>query len=114
MAASRSRRGGGEDLSKFNAQRLGETLSQFLRTSGIADRVKQMSVLEDWGELVGPEIAAVTKPLSISHDGTILVAVQTHAWMQELTLMERELLGSLNRVTGNRPLQQIRWVLRRS
>ena len=112
MAASRSRRGS-EDQSKFSAERLGETLSKFLRSSGIADRVKQMSVLEDWGELVGPEIAAVTKPISIGQDGTLLVAVQTHAWMQELTLMERELLASINRVTGNRPLGQIRWILRR-
>jgi predicted nucleic acid-binding Zn ribbon protein len=90
-------------------ERLADALTRYLKSSGIADRVKQMSVLEQWAELVGPEIAAVTQPRSIGADGTIFVGVRSHGWMTELTLMEADLLLSLNRASGPRPLKKIRW-----
>jgi predicted nucleic acid-binding Zn ribbon protein len=94
-------------------ERLAESLTRFLRSSGISDRVKQMSVLEHWEELVGAEIARVTQPLSITADGTLFVAAKSHAWMSELTLMEADLLASLNRVTGDRPIRRMRWSIMR-
>ena len=42
--------------------------------------------------LVGPQIAAVTEPMSIAPTGRSFVAVTTNAWMNELSLMEPELL----------------------
>jgi predicted nucleic acid-binding Zn ribbon protein len=94
-------------------ERLADVVSRFLRQSGLGERIKQSSALDDWPELVGPDIAAVTQPVSISQDGTLLVAVRNHAWMNELTMMERELLESVNRVTGARPIVGLRWVLMR-
>lgn len=94
-------------------ERLSDLLSQFLRKRGMDARIKQSAVLDDWPTLVGPEIANVTRPLSISEDGTLFVAVRTPAWMAELTMMERELLASVNRITGDRPITRLRWSLMR-
>lgn len=94
-------------------ERLADLLAQYLKQSGLGDRVKQAAVIEEWDTLVGPEIAAVTRPQSVSADGTLFVAVRNHAWMTELTMMERELLASLNRVTGDRPIHKLRWTLMR-
>ncbi len=41
----------------------------------------------DWPELVGPQIAAMTRPRSVGRDGTLLVTVINHAWATELGLM---------------------------
>lgn len=94
-------------------ERLAEMLGQFLRTSGLGDRVKQTEVLTNWEELVGPEIAHVTRPLSVSEDGTLHAVARTPAWMHELTLMEADLLLAINRITASRPIRKIRWSLMR-
>ncbi|MEP7384520.1 MAG: DUF721 domain-containing protein [Gemmatimonadota bacterium] len=94
-------------------ERLADLLSRFLKRRGIDARIRQSAVLEEWPALVGPEIAAVTRALSIAEDGTLFVAVRSHAWMSELTMMERELLASVNRITGDKPIQKLRWTLMR-
>jgi len=94
-------------------ERLADLLSQFLKRRGIDARIRQSAVLEEWPTLVGPEIGAVTRALSIAEDGTLFVAVRSHAWMSELTMMERELLASVNRITGDKPILKLRWTLMR-
>lgn len=94
-------------------ERLADLLSQFLKRRGLDARIRQSAVLEEWARLVGPEIGAVTRALSITDDGTLFVAVRSHAWMSELTMMERELLASVNRITGDKPILKLRWTLMR-
>lgn len=88
-------------------------IAQFLERSGLRARVEQASVVPEWPGLVGEQIAAVTEPLSVTTDGVLFVAVRTHAWMSELSLMEPELLTSLNSRPGRPPVRKIRWQLMR-
>jgi predicted nucleic acid-binding Zn ribbon protein len=92
---------------------LGDVLADVLRASGLADRVEQATILPDWPALVGPQIAAVTEPRSIAADGTLWVAVRTHAWMTELSLLEPELLRKLAARPLRAPIRRIRWTLQR-
>ena len=92
---------------------LGDVLASVLAQAGITDRVAQASVVPEWGSLVGAQIAAVTEPLSVAPDGTLFVAVATHAWMTELSLLEPELLKQLNGVPGRPPIGRLRLVLKR-
>lgn len=91
---------------------LADALGGFLEKSGLAKRVEQATVVEEWPELVGPQIASVTKALSITPDGTLFVAVSSHAWMTELSLMEPQLLRSVNTRTDRAPIRKIRFRLR--
>lgn len=95
------------------AERLGDALSTFMRRSGLGDRLRQADVVAQWAELVGPELAAVTKAVSVSADGTLFAVARTHSWLNELGLMEGDLLSTLNRVTGSKPIRRIRWALMR-
>ncbi len=92
---------------------LADALGGFLAKSGLSRRVKQASAVEQWPEAVGAQIAGVTKALSITPDGTLFVAVSTHGWMTELSLMEPQLLRALNSVEGRSPIRKIRFQLRR-
>jgi predicted nucleic acid-binding Zn ribbon protein len=92
---------------------LGDALKQFLDQAGLAERVAQAEVVPEWPGLVGAQIARVTVPLSVTPDGTLFVAVTTHAWMTELSLMEPELLKALNGQPGRPPVARIRWLLKR-
>jgi predicted nucleic acid-binding Zn ribbon protein len=92
---------------------LGDLLAGVLAEAGIADRVEQAAVVPEWRSLVGAQIAAVTEPMSVTADGTLFVAVTTNAWMNELSLLEPELLRTLNARAGRLPIQRIRMVLQR-
>lgn len=92
--------------------KLGDLLASVLANAGVADRIAQAAVVPEWASLVGAPIAAVTEPLSVAPDGTLFVAVANHAWMNELSLLEPELLKRLN--TPERPpIARLRLVLRR-
>ena len=95
------------------AAALGDILPRVLEQSGIAERVEQASVIPEWPRLVGPTIAAVTEPQSIAADGTLFVAVKTHAWMTELSLMEPELLRALNAGDDRPRIQRLRLLIMR-
>ena len=101
------------DEKQHRTASIGEALASFLDKSGLAPRVEQAAVVPEWASLVGPQIAAVTNPLSVTQDGLLFVAVSTHGWMAELSMLEPELLKRLNTTPGRRPVSRIRWLLQR-
>jgi predicted nucleic acid-binding Zn ribbon protein len=102
------RAGGGK---KKRPENVGSIIAGVLGESGLAERVKQASIIPEWASLVGAQIAAVTTPESITANGTLFVRVTTNAWMNELSLLEPELLRSLNANPGRAPVKRIRWML---
>jgi predicted nucleic acid-binding Zn ribbon protein len=94
-------------------QALGDVMKEVLRSSKVGDRIAQAHVIPEWRSLVGPQIANVTEPLSVTTQGTLFVAVTTNAWMNELSLLEPQLLKRLNAKTGRLPIRKIRWQIRR-
>ena len=93
-------------------ERVSDVIAGFLKGSGLAARVDQAAVIPEWPTLVGPQVAAVTEPRSVTPDGTLFVWVTTNAWMTELSLLEPELLRALNAKPDRKPVRRIRWQLR--
>ena len=98
---------------KRKPEPLGKVVGTFLRDSKLEERVEQASVVPEWDLLVGKQIAAVTKPISVTADGTLFIAVKTNAWMTELSLMEPQILRALNAKTGRTRVRKIRLQLMR-
>ncbi len=92
---------------------LGRVVSEFLEEKGLTRRVQQASAIDDWGRVVGPQIANVTHAMSVTPDGTLFVAVTTNAWMTELSLMEPELIRALNSDARAQRVRKIRFQLKR-
>ncbi|HEX2091364.1 MAG TPA: DUF721 domain-containing protein [Longimicrobiaceae bacterium] len=91
-------------------QLVGDVLARFLSRSGLEGKVEAASVLTEWAERVGPQIAAVTEPLRVSED-TLFVAVATSPWMMELTLMKADILRRLNAGKKEGKIEQIVFVM---
>src|SRR5512143_4278855 len=89
--------------------RLGEALQAYLRKAGLVRRIGQVRVLDDWAELVGPQIAKVTQPESVGADGQLRVRVATAAWAAELQLMTPQILARLNTGRSGR-ITAVRWM----
>ena len=89
------------------ATSLDEALKAYIKRAGLKRRLDQASVIPEWEELVGPQIAAVTTPHFVTQDGVLLVSVTTAAWMQELQLMSPEILRRLG--SRGKKVRRIVW-----
>ena len=94
---------------KNKPARVGDLIQAYLKKAGLVRRVGQAKVLEDWAELVGPQIAKVSQPGSVGADGVLRVRVATAAWAQELQLMTPQILGKVNKDRAGR-ITSIRWM----
>jgi predicted nucleic acid-binding Zn ribbon protein len=102
--------GRGEERGK-RPTAVGEALRSYLARSGLATRLAQAQVIPDWPRLVGPQIAHVTAPESVTPDGTLFVRVATSAWMTELQLMGPQIMAAINAGRGAGRIKTIRWLL---
>ena len=98
---------------KRKPESIGNVVGAFLKQAKLDERVEQAQVVPEWESLVGKQIAIVTKPISVTPDGTLFVAVKTNAWMTELSLMEPQLLRALNAKVGRARIRKIRLQLMR-
>lgn len=93
---------------------IADVMAQLLAQKGMTERIEQVGAIDEWAEVVGAQIAAVTEPLSITADGVLWVRVSTAAWMNELSLLAPTLLQRLNAVPGRTPVRQLRFRLGKS
>ncbi|MDO8941839.1 MAG: DUF721 domain-containing protein [Desulfobacterales bacterium] len=93
--------------------KLSDILASVIDRAGLTDRMAQARVIPEWPALVGPQIAAVTEPVALQRDGTLVISVRSNGWMTELSLMEPELLKALNADSSRPPIARLRLVLQR-
>jgi predicted nucleic acid-binding Zn ribbon protein len=66
-----------------------------------------------WAEIVGPQLAAHARPLSLS-SGVLVVAVTESGWATQLTYLEGELLSRFREALGEGVVDRVEVRLRRS
>jgi len=75
--------------------RLSALLEQTLARFGLDRRLDDYRVWQAWDEVVGRTISRNAQPVRL--DGTrLVVAVRSSTWLQELSLLQRELIVRLN------------------
>src|ERR687896_2295840 len=94
---------------KVDPTPLADALTSYFKQAGLTKRVQQAGIIEEWAELVGPQIATVTTPESVTPDGVLRVRVATAAWANELSLMTPRILARINDGRRGR-VKEIRWV----
>lgn len=95
---------------KEGPSQLRDLLKKFLDKSGIGEHIEAASVVPEWAERVGPAIAAVTTPMRVSQ-GTLIVAVKSSAWMNELKMMEKEIVTRINAGRSRGRIDKIRFIM---
>ena len=94
---------------KTHPTTLADALVSYFKQAGLTKRVQQAGIIEEWAELVGPQIASVTAPESVTPDGVLRVRVASAAWANELSLMSPRILARLNAGRSGR-VKEIRWM----
>lgn len=91
-------------------QRVGEVMEDVLEKSGLRTQLARIGVLEEWDGIVGPRIAVVTRPRSVT-GSALVVEVRSSAWLMELSLMKHAILERLNESRGDDRIEKIIFVL---
>uniref|UniRef100_A0A7V3UZC8 DUF721 domain-containing protein n=1 Tax=candidate division WOR-3 bacterium TaxID=2052148 RepID=A0A7V3UZC8_UNCW3 len=97
---------------KSNFRSVAEGLSAVLREMGLADKIAAYQAVTDWQTIVGKAIARHSTALSVE-DRTLVVAVDSPAWMTQLFYLKSQLLNKIGQHIGPGKIIEIRLVLKR-
>lgn len=84
----------------------GDLVEKMLKGFGLDERLQQYRALIIWEEVVGPQIAARTRPIRI-REGILEVNVDQPTWMQQLQLMKPKILAQLNAQLGKATIKDL-------
>lgn len=88
-------------------RRLGEILDRTSTRLGGPSSATASVVFAHWETIVGADIAAHARPLSL-HDRVLVLAVDEPAWAAQLRYMNAELLARIGDATGGVEVAEIR------
>ena len=98
------------DSRNASPQLIGDLLGRVLARRGLTAKLEAVSALDEWGDRVGPQIAAVTRAHRVS-EGTLFVGVATSPWLMELNLIKADLLRRVNAGKKEGRIRQIVFVM---
>ncbi len=87
-------------------EKLSLTLSKLLTARGMASRLSEYRILGQWEKAVGRTIAAHARPVSLKGK-KLYLAVDSAAWMQQLSLLKPEIIEKVNRGFGKEAIKDI-------
>jgi predicted nucleic acid-binding Zn ribbon protein len=87
-------------------RRIGEVVDRLVQGLGAPSAGAFGAVFSRWPEVVGEQVAAHAKPLSL-HDGRLVVAVEEPGWATQLRYLESDLLCRLGEACGDGVVRSI-------
>lgn len=90
--------------------RVDTLIAQVLEKSGVRKQVERIGILELWPEIVGEQLAKVTRVKGLDEDA-LFVEVRSSAWLMELSMMKDDFLERVNARLGDDTLERIVFVL---
>lgn len=97
---------GANSSSEGSPLRLGQVLTRVVARLGLDRNLDDYRILQAWDEVVGPLVAANAQPTRLDAR-RLVVAVRNTTWMQELTLLRKELCRRLNGWMGREVVGEI-------
>lgn len=85
---------------KASPEKIQNVLSLALRKFGIDKQIARYQFVLRWPEIVGPDIARLTRPECI-RNGALVVRVANSTWAQELSFQKEAILRRLKKFTDS-------------
>ena len=89
---------------------IASVLQGVLEKHGVDKQIERLGVLDLWPEIVGLQLAEVTKVKGLD-DAALFVEVRSSAWLTELSMMKDVFLERVNERLGEAPIERIVFVL---
>ena len=87
-------------------------LAEVLAHLGLSDQLAEYRAVTLWSKVAGEQISKHTQAEWIDK-GELIVRVDSHVWIQELTFLKPEIIKRLNADLGNEIVKDIRFILMR-
>ena len=85
-------------------------LSDVLDEAGVEEQVERVRVLELWPEIVGEQVARVTRAKSVD-EGTLIVEVRSSPWLMELNMLKGDIVSRVNERLDGASIDKLVFVL---
>ena len=85
---------------------LGGIIEQMLRRRKMWHQYRQYLIIDQWDQLVGKEIAAVTSVKGLQRK-VLRVIVSSSTWVYHLTLLKPQLIEKINDEAGEKLIKDI-------
>ena len=105
--ALRRRRWSGPGADSRDPAPLAATLRGWVRQAGVGADLTRATVFGRWAEIVGAELAAHCRPLSLT-DGNLLVEAESTAWAMQIRGLGPQLIARINREVGGGTVTRLR------
>ena len=84
-------------------------LPALLRDLGLEAGIMGWRAVREWPDAVGPRVARRARAVSFQ-EGTLIVEVEGSAWLQELSMLKRDLVRQVNGRLGGPHVRDLRLV----
>ena len=88
-------------------QRLGRALDRLMGTLRAPSVDVLDSVFTKWPEIVGEDVAAHSRPVSIDGD-TLIISASDPTWASELQWLENEVIAQVAKVSGSDRVSKVK------
>ncbi len=85
---------------------ISEVLGELIRERGWGRQIDVQRVLDDWGSIVGPEVAQHSRVTGFA-DAVVHVETRTTAWATQLRLLAPRIVAKLNELLGDGSVTRI-------
>ncbi len=93
-------------MKRTNTQSIREVIQQYLEELQIDRKLRELSLVNQWEELVGKIIASKTGRIYI-RNGVLYVHIRSSVVKHELMMIREELIEALNRRAGEDLVKEI-------
>lgn len=90
---------------------LGNVLKKFIRSKPLGESLLKIQVLGQWDKICPPLIAKHAEPTGL-RGKRLDLAVNSSAWLNELSFYKEDLIRVLNEKAGKKIIKEIRFYLK--
>ncbi|NOY36047.1 MAG: DUF721 domain-containing protein [Chlorobi bacterium] len=93
-------------MKRSNTEKIGEVIRDYLKEMNLDRKLKEVSLVNEWEDLVGIMVAKRTDKLYI-RDGVLYVHVRSSVVKNELMMIREGLIKALNEKAGEKMIHDI-------
>lgn len=93
-------------MRKSNTQKINEVIDEYLKTSGLKQKLQKSRIPNYWEEVMGKVVAKRTKSVYIK-DKTLFVSLNSSVLRNELVMMKQDIINTLNKYVGEKIIDKI-------
>ncbi|MED5362552.1 MAG: DUF721 domain-containing protein [Bacteroidota bacterium] len=92
-----------------DAQKIKAILGEFISKNALSDGIDTARIQENWSSIMGENISAYTKEVSLQQD-VLIVKLSSSILRQELSYGKEKIVEMINKSFGGNKIQDIRFI----